>query len=83
MNITIIAFGTRGDVQPLLALGKGLEQAGHQVCMVAGANFESWIQQHGLRAATYRGHEGGWGMGHLILVTSLCPRVGERPTRLG
>ncbi len=51
MNITIIAFGTRGDVQPFLALGKGLDQVGHEVCVVAGANFQSWIQQHGLRAA--------------------------------
>jgi sterol 3beta-glucosyltransferase len=51
MNITIIAFGTRGDVQPFLALGQGLERAGYQVSVVAGANFESWIEQHGLKAA--------------------------------
>jgi sterol 3beta-glucosyltransferase len=51
MRITIIAVGTRGDVQPFLALGKGLEQVGHQVCVVAGADFQSWIEEHGLQAA--------------------------------
>lgn len=28
-RITIIAFGTRGDAQPAIALGKGLQAAGH------------------------------------------------------
>jgi UDP:flavonoid glycosyltransferase YjiC (YdhE family) len=31
MRITIVAVGTRGDVQPLLALGIGLRRAGHAV----------------------------------------------------
>ncbi|MFZ5638807.1 MAG: glycosyltransferase [Pseudomonadota bacterium] len=31
MRITIVAVGTRGDVQPLLALGIGLRKAGHEV----------------------------------------------------
>ena len=30
MRITIMAIGSRGDVQPLVALGAGLLQAGHQ-----------------------------------------------------
>ncbi|MDX1436721.1 MAG: glycosyltransferase, partial [Anaerolineales bacterium] len=51
MKITIIAFGTRGDVQPLVALGKALVVQGHRVRMVASANFKLWIQEHGLEAA--------------------------------
>ena len=31
MNITIPAVGTRGDIQPMVALGKGLKTAGHRV----------------------------------------------------
>jgi len=31
MRIAIIAPGSRGDVQPYIALGKGLEKAGHGV----------------------------------------------------
>ncbi|MCE7983893.1 MAG: glycosyltransferase [Caldilinea sp. CFX5] len=47
-NITIIAYGTRGDVQPALALGKALQAGGHQVRLLAGANFGAWIKQHGV-----------------------------------
>ncbi|HEU5163076.1 MAG TPA: glycosyltransferase [Thermoanaerobaculia bacterium] len=50
MKITILAFGTRGDVQPIVALGKGLHARGHRVRVVAGANFTSWIASHGLEA---------------------------------
>ncbi|HEX9077499.1 MAG TPA: glycosyltransferase [Anaerolineae bacterium] len=31
MRITILAFGTRGDVQPILALGKTLKSHGHSL----------------------------------------------------
>jgi UDP:flavonoid glycosyltransferase YjiC (YdhE family) len=32
-------------------LGKGLKASGHQVRVLAGANFKSWIEGHGLEAA--------------------------------
>jgi sterol 3beta-glucosyltransferase len=51
MKITIIAYGTRGDVQPLVALGTALAVQGHRVRMVASPNFNRWIQDHGLEAA--------------------------------
>lgn len=50
MKITMIAFGTRGDVQPAVALGKALKTEGHVVRILAGANFTSWIEGHGLEA---------------------------------
>ena len=46
--ITFIAYGTRGDVQPAIALGKALHERGHAVRILAGANFAGWIEQHGL-----------------------------------
>ena len=52
MNILLIAFGTRGDVQPVIAFGKGLRAAGHVVQVMAGANFRDWIISHGLDVAT-------------------------------
>ena len=52
MNVTIIALGTRGDVQPLLALAHSIQARGQRVRMVAGANFRAWIEQHGFEAAT-------------------------------
>jgi UDP:flavonoid glycosyltransferase YjiC (YdhE family) len=49
MRVTIAAIGTRGDVQPMIALGKGLKAAGHDVAMIAGSNFGPWVSGHGLR----------------------------------
>ncbi|MCC7263081.1 MAG: glycosyltransferase, partial [Candidatus Latescibacteria bacterium] len=51
MKITIIAFGTRGDVQPLISLGKALQGRGHRVRLIASRNFASWIEGHQLEAA--------------------------------
>lgn len=47
MRITMVALGTRGDVQPMIALGQGLQAAGHTVHIVAGENFESWVRSYG------------------------------------
>lgn len=48
MRITIAALGTRGDVQPMIALGKGLQVKGHDVTLIAGENFADWVRSHGL-----------------------------------
>lgn len=47
MQITILAIGTRGDVQPYIALALGLRKAGHQIRIAAGANYESFIREYG------------------------------------
>lgn len=46
-RITVAALGTRGDVQPVLALCLGLRAAGHAVTVVAGSNFADWVARHG------------------------------------
>jgi sterol 3beta-glucosyltransferase len=48
MRIAIIAPGSRGDVEPYLALGKGLQKAGHVVRLVTHQNFEGFVQAHGI-----------------------------------
>lgn len=48
MNITIIAPGSRGDVQPYVALGKGLQEAGHSVCVLTSQNFQTLVTDYGL-----------------------------------
>jgi len=48
MNITILTIGTRGDVQPYVALGLGLRAAGHTVTIVTSARFEAFVTEHGL-----------------------------------
>ncbi len=48
MRITILTLGSRGDVQPYLALGKALAARGHDVQLGAPDNFADWIAAHGL-----------------------------------
>lgn len=55
MKITILAVGTRGDVQPYVALAKGLKAAGYGVRVGAPINFESFVTAHGLEYAPLRG----------------------------
>lgn len=48
MRIAIICPGSRGDVQPYVALGAGLSEAGHEVRLITHENFESLVFAHGL-----------------------------------
>jgi sterol 3beta-glucosyltransferase len=49
MRVAIVTIGTRGDVQPYVALAKALQGAGHDVLIGAPDNFASWIESHGIR----------------------------------
>ncbi len=49
MKILIITFGSRGDVQPYVALGKGLQAAGHTVTLCTASTFETFITENGLQ----------------------------------
>ncbi|NES79111.1 MULTISPECIES: glycosyltransferase [unclassified Okeania] len=55
MRITILALGTRGDVQPYIALGLGLQAAGHQVKIASLDIFEDFISNKGLHFASLGG----------------------------
>ena len=48
MLITIIAPGSRGDVQPYVALGKGLKNAGHVVRVLTSQDFQDLVTAYGL-----------------------------------
>ena len=48
MRILLVSHGTRGDVQPIVALGVALKARGHLVQLVAPANFVTWVRGCGL-----------------------------------
>ncbi|AFZ24134.1 glycosyl transferase, UDP-glucuronosyltransferase [Cylindrospermum stagnale PCC 7417] len=56
MRIAIIALGTQGDVQPYIALGKGLKEAGNLVRLVTHENFEVLVNSHGLEFWPIKGN---------------------------
>jgi UDP:flavonoid glycosyltransferase YjiC (YdhE family) len=55
MHIAILTIGSRGDVQPYVALGAGLKNAGHQVRLATFADFEPLVRKHGLDFAPIAG----------------------------
>jgi sterol 3beta-glucosyltransferase len=48
MKIAILTLGSRGDVQPYVALGRGLRDAGHTVTLVTAEQFGDFIAGYGL-----------------------------------
>ena len=48
MRVTILTIGSRGDVQPYIALGLGLQACGHQVRLASMAPFEKLVSSYGL-----------------------------------
>jgi hypothetical protein len=55
VRIAITAFGSRGDVQPYIALAKGLHVAGHDVRLVTHEDFEALVKEHGVEYWPARG----------------------------
>jgi sterol 3beta-glucosyltransferase len=48
MRVTILAPGSRGDVQPYLALSVGLRNAGHDVRLVTTMDHASLVKSYGI-----------------------------------
>jgi sterol 3beta-glucosyltransferase len=48
MKITLITSGSRGDVEPYVALAEGLRDSGHIVTIATEKRFEPFILEHGL-----------------------------------
>jgi sterol 3beta-glucosyltransferase len=54
-RISIQTLGTRGDVQPYVALAMGLQSAGHEVQLSAPTQFETFVGRHGVQFAPLPG----------------------------
>lgn len=51
MNVTILTFGSWGDVEPYLSLGLGLKSEGYDVTVAAGLDFKTIIQKKKIQYA--------------------------------
>jgi sterol 3beta-glucosyltransferase len=76
MRVTINAFGTRGDVQPYIALGKGLKAAGHDVRITTHRMFEEFVREQGLDFAPMEGDP------KEVLVKQAIADLGVNPMRI-
>src|ERR1700675_761975 len=50
MRILLAPHGTRGDVQPIVALAVALRARGHVVLLTVPADFVSWVRGYGFDA---------------------------------
>ena len=74
MRYLLLAWGSRGDVQPFVALGLGLRAAGHEVTVAATLDFEAWIREAGWADVAYR----NLSLGIVALHRATKPRAGSR-----
>jgi sterol 3beta-glucosyltransferase len=49
MKISVVSVGTRGDIQPYIALGLGLKASGHEITIGASEVHEQLVANQGLR----------------------------------
>ncbi|KAH9044774.1 hypothetical protein EDB85DRAFT_2070865 [Lactarius pseudohatsudake] len=48
LHFTFLTIGSRGDVQPYIALAKGLLLDGHRVRIATHGEFKNWVESHGI-----------------------------------
>lgn len=48
LHFTFLTIGSRGDVQPYIALAKGLQADGHRVRIATHGEFKEWIEGQGI-----------------------------------
>ncbi|KAI0651552.1 hypothetical protein C8Q79DRAFT_43404 [Trametes meyenii] len=48
LHFTFLTIGSRGDVQPYIALAKGLMADGHRVRIATHGEFKEWVESHGI-----------------------------------
>lgn len=58
LKITCLTVGSRGDVQPYIALCKGLLEEGHKPKIATHTEFEPWVRRHGIDFAPIDGDPG-------------------------
>ena len=47
-KITILTFGSRGDVQPYVALAIGLQKVGYEISVATNPSFEELVRRFGI-----------------------------------
>jgi vancomycin aglycone glucosyltransferase len=48
MKVLISSIGSRGDVQPVLALALELKKLGHDASLCVAPNFKEWVESYGI-----------------------------------
>jgi UDP:flavonoid glycosyltransferase YjiC (YdhE family) len=57
-HFVCLTIGSRGDVQPYIALGKALQKEGHKVTIVTHEEYKKWVTGFGIDHRTAGGDPG-------------------------
>jgi len=57
-HFVCLTIGSRGDVQPYIALGKALQKEGHRVTIVTHEEYKEWVTGFGVEHRTAGGDPG-------------------------
>ena len=95
MRIIIPTIGTRGDVQPYIALAAGLQKSGHQVLVASHPGMQKLVESYGIpfapmgpdvdlgmEAAIIRGRSRNWMMGFMRVMKFSFRMLEESHTEL-
>lgn len=74
LNIVIMVVGSRGDVQPFIALGNGLQEHGHRVRIATHAIFKDLVQSAGLEFYSIGGDPAQL-MAYMVKNPGLTPKM--------
>ena len=76
-HFACLTIGSRGDIQPYIALCNGLKKEGHQVTIVTHEEYKGWIEGFGIQHRTAGGDPGA------LMKLSVEHKVNEsvRPSR--
>ncbi|OQD89592.1 hypothetical protein PENANT_c002G04470 [Penicillium antarcticum] len=72
LNIVIQVVGSRGDIQPFIAVGKSLKQYGHRVRLATHLTFRNSVMENGLEFFDIGGHPAEL-MAFMVKNTGLLP----------
>jgi len=54
MRFALSSYGTRGEVEPCVAIGRELLRRGHQVCMAVPSDLVDFVESAGLEPVAYK-----------------------------
>lgn len=58
LHFICLTIGSRGDVQPYIALGLGLKKKGHRVTVVTHEEYKDWVESFGIQHRVVGGDPG-------------------------
>src|SRR5579875_680404 len=79
MKLVLASYGTRGDVEPCVAVGRELLRRGHEVRMAVSPDSVAFARTAGLAAVAYGPDTRRWQQVHHELMTRLFRRFWKVP----